>query len=147
MIFNNICVVVKYLRVKQELTKRGILAFNAEIRQGHKCFAESNTPAYYIKAYIQSRRVIQHSDTQLKDTHIVKNLFGLFSHIFSFNVIDKSYRQVLTPVNNSQLLLKLAILDKFRFVTFHSMATQKKLQYTSLGQTRVLMTLIHNALF
>ena len=39
----------------------------------------------------------------------------IFSHfICSFNVIYKSYRQVLTPVNNSQLLLKLAILDKFR---------------------------------
>jgi hypothetical protein len=45
------------------------------------------------------------------------------------NVIDKSYRQALTPVNNSLLLLKLAILDKFRLVTtFHTKATQKKLQ-------------------
>jgi hypothetical protein len=34
-------------------------------------------------------------------------------------VIYKSYRQVLTPVNNSQLLLKLEILDKLRLVTFH----------------------------
>jgi hypothetical protein len=30
-----------------------------------------------------------------------------------------SYRQVLTPVNNFQLLLKLEILDKLRFATFH----------------------------
>jgi hypothetical protein len=29
------------------------------------------------------------------------------------------YRQVLTPINNSQLLLKLEILDKLRLVTFH----------------------------
>ncbi len=37
-----------------------------------------------------------------------------------------SYRQVLTPVNNSQLLLKLEILDKLRPVTFHTTATQRK---------------------
>jgi hypothetical protein len=35
----------------------------------------------------------------------------------NFNVIDKSYREVLTLINNSQLLLKLEILDKFRLVT------------------------------
>jgi hypothetical protein len=34
-----------------------------------------------------------------------------------FNVINKSYRQVLTMINNSQVLLKLEILDKFRLVT------------------------------
>jgi hypothetical protein len=38
---------------------------------------------------------------------------------FRLQVIYKSYRQVLTPVNNSQLLLKLEILDKLRLVTFH----------------------------
>ncbi len=38
---------------------------------------------------------------------------------FRLQVIDKSCRQVLTPVNSSQLLLKLEILDKFRLVTFH----------------------------
>jgi hypothetical protein len=36
---------------------------------------------------------------------------------FKLQVIDKSYRQVLPPVNNSQLLLKLEILDKLRLVT------------------------------
>jgi hypothetical protein len=36
------------------------------------------------------------------------------------------YRHVLTPVNNSQLLLKLEILDKLRLVTFHATATQSK---------------------
>jgi hypothetical protein len=36
-----------------------------------------------------------------------------------------SYRQVLTPVNNSQLLLKLEILDKLRLVTFYATATQR----------------------
>jgi hypothetical protein len=38
---------------------------------------------------------------------------------FRLQVIYKSYRQVLTPVNNSQLLLKLENLDKLRLVTFH----------------------------
>jgi len=42
----------------------------------------------------------------------------------------------------------LAILGKFRLVTFHTLATQKKLQHkTGLGEMRVLMTLIHNAPF
>jgi len=49
---------------------------------------------------------------------IVKNMFG-FTVLYCtvFNVNDKSYRQVLTLINNSQLLLKLEILDKFRLVT------------------------------
>jgi hypothetical protein len=38
---------------------------------------------------------------------------------FRLQVIYKSYRQVLTPVNNSQHLLKLENLDKLRLVTFH----------------------------
>jgi len=38
--------------------------------------------------------------------------------LFLLQVIDMSYRQVLTPVNNCQLLLKLEILDKLRLVTF-----------------------------
>ena len=54
-------------------------------------------------------------------------MFGFSILLFTaFGVIDKSYRQVLTPVINSQLLLKLVILDKFRLVTFHSLATQRK---------------------
>ncbi len=50
--------------------------------------------------------------------YIVKNMFG-FTILYCtiFNVIDKSYRQVLTLINNSQLLLKPEILDKFRLVT------------------------------
>jgi hypothetical protein len=51
---------------------------------------------------------------------IVKNTSGFSILLFTaFNVIDKSYRQVLTQVNNSQLLLKLEIIDKFRLVTNH----------------------------
>ncbi len=57
----------------------------------------------------------------------MKNPFGLSSDsFFKLSVIYKLYRLVLTPVNNSQLFLKLEILDKFRLVTFHTMATQRK---------------------
>ncbi len=45
--------------------------------------------------------------------------------LFHFSVTYNSCRQVLTTVNNSQLLLKLPILDKFRLVTFHTYATQR----------------------
>jgi hypothetical protein len=44
---------------------------------------------------------------------------------FRLYVIDKSYGQVLTPVNNSQLLLKLEIIDKFRLVAFHKNTIQR----------------------
>ena len=53
----------------------------------------------------------------------------------AFNVVDKSYRQVLTPVKNSQLLLKLEILDKLRLVTFHRNKTERKCN-VYLVQTR-----------
>jgi hypothetical protein len=48
---------------------------------------------------------------------------------FKLQVIYKSYRQVLTPVNNAQLLLKLEILDKLRLVTFHKNTIQRKIQH------------------
>jgi hypothetical protein len=69
---------------------------------------------------------------------IVKNQFGLLQMLyFHSNVIGKSYKQVLTPFNNSQLLLKLEIPDKFRLVTLHATATQRKLQHeTVLHQFR-----------
>ena len=37
------------------------------------------------------------------------------SLLYSCNVDDMSYRQVLTLINNAQLILKLEILDKFKF--------------------------------
>ncbi len=47
-------------------------------------------------------------------------MFGFSILLFTaFNADDKSYRQVLTPVYNSQMLLKLEILDKFRLVANH----------------------------
>ncbi len=79
----------------------------------------------------------------------MKNWFGLSSDtLFQLIVIYKSYRQVLTLVNNSQLLLKLEILDKLRLVTFHKWQHKEsatlKLVHTSSGEMRVLMTLIHS---
>ncbi len=53
---------------------------------------------------------------------MVKNLFGLYFRLFSF----KLYRQKLSQVNTSQLLLKLESLDKLRLVTFLKTTTQRK---------------------
>ncbi len=51
----------------------------------------------------------------------MKIRFGWILQImyFRFQVNYKSYRQVLTPITNFQLLLKLEILDELRLVTFH----------------------------
>ncbi len=45
---------------------------------------------------------------------------------FRLQVIYKSYRQVQTLIANSQLLLKLEILDKLRLVTLHKNIIQRK---------------------
>jgi hypothetical protein len=70
--------------------------------------------------------------------------------LFQLSVIYKSYWQVLTHVNNSQLLLKLEILDNLRLVTLHKWQHKEsatlKLVHTSSGEMRVLMTLIHKVL-
>jgi hypothetical protein len=50
--------------------------------------------------------------------HCSENSVWLDLQILYLQIIHESYRQVLTPVNNSQLLLKLEILDKLRLVTF-----------------------------
>jgi hypothetical protein len=51
-------------------------------------------------------------------------------------------------MNNSQLLLKLEILDKLRLVMFHKWQYKEsatlELVHTSSGEVQVLMTLIHN---
>jgi hypothetical protein len=55
--------------------------------------------------------------------------------VFKLQVIYKSYIQVLTP--NSQLLLKLEILDMLRLITFHTTTTQRKCNViTGLYQSR-----------
>jgi hypothetical protein len=80
----------------------------------------------------------------------VKILFGwILQYCISGFKLHKSCRQVLTPVNNSQLLLKQEILDKLRLVTFHKNATQRKhkvlLVQTRSGEMGVLITLNHRA--
>jgi hypothetical protein len=56
----------------------------------------------------------------------MKNPLGIvLINLFQLGVIYKSHRQVLTPIYNSQLLLKLPILDKFRLAIFHKSATQR----------------------
>jgi len=58
-----------------------------------------------------------------------------------------SYILVLTPVDNSKLLLKLEILDKLRLVKFHKWQHKEsatlELVHNSSRETCVLMTLTH----
>jgi hypothetical protein len=80
--------------------------------------------------------------------YLVKNPFFISSDtLFQLRDVYESYRQVLTPVNNSELLLKLEILDKLRLVTFHKQQNKEsatlKMVHTSSGEMRVLVTLIH----
>ncbi len=78
---------------------------------------------------------------------MVKNPFGRIPvNVFQLGFVYMSYRQVLTPIHNSQLLLKLPILDKFRLAIFHKSATQRNYSIKTginqfRGETRVLMTL------
>jgi hypothetical protein len=68
----------------------------------------------------------------------VKNLFGIVPiNVFQLSVIYKWYRQVLTPIHNAQVLLKLPILDKFRLETLHTCATQRNYSVkTGMNQFR-----------
>jgi hypothetical protein len=57
---------------------------------------------------------------------IVKNLFGLIRLLFSASsVYYKLYRQVLTPIDNIQGLLRQPIFDKNRLVAFHIKVRQR----------------------
>jgi hypothetical protein len=68
---------------------------------------------------------------------IGKNLFGFYKvYPPTTSVIHKSYKQVLTPVNNLQLLLRLPILDMFRLLTFHLQATQRNYKLVCTGFRR-----------
>jgi hypothetical protein len=64
-------------------------------------------------------------------------MFG-FSILYytAFNVDDQSYRQVLTLINNFQLLLKLEILDKFRLLQTNNSNTKETATFSSLHQYR-----------
>ncbi len=63
---------------------------------------------------------------------IVENPFDVvLINVFQLCVIYKSYRQVLTPIHNSQLLLKPTL------ETFHTCATQRKYSIkTGMNQFR-----------
>ena len=69
---------------------------------------------------------------------MVKNLFGIVpTNVFQLSVIYKLYRQELTPIHNSQFLLKLPILDKLRLETFHTCAAQRNYSIkTGMNQFR-----------
>jgi hypothetical protein len=57
---------------------------------------------------------------------MVKNPFGRIPvNAFQLGFVYMSHRQVLTPIHNYQLILKLPILDKFRLAIFHKSATQR----------------------
>jgi len=57
---------------------------------------------------------------------MMKNLCVIvLINLFQLSVIYKSHREVQTLFHNSQLLLKLPILDKFRHATIHKSATQR----------------------
>jgi hypothetical protein len=80
----------------------------------------------------------------------VKNPFVLSSYtLFQLHILYKSYRQILTPVINFRLLLKLEILDKLRNVTFHKRPHKEsamlELVHTSSREIQVLMALTHKA--
>jgi hypothetical protein len=61
----------------------------------------------------------------LSRLHIETSVWLISDALFQLSVIYISYSQVLTPVNNLKLLLKLPVLDKLRLVTFHLQATQR----------------------
>jgi len=69
---------------------------------------------------------------------IVKNPFGVTPiNVFKLGIIYMPYRQVLTTINNFQLLLKLPILDKFRLAKFHKVQHKEtKVSKTGINQFR-----------
>jgi hypothetical protein len=87
-------------------------------------------------------------NNKVKIINIVKRGFGKVFWIFIFlQEIDKSYRQVLTWITNSSLLLKLQNLDKSRLATFYTHIIQRKtVTLTGLiliGETVISMILNH----
>jgi hypothetical protein len=83
---------------------------------------------------------------------IVKIGFGKVFQIFIFfQVIYKSYRQVLTLVEKSSLLLKLRIFNKSRLATLYENVTQRnavqQTGFISIGETVISMTLNRRAFY
>jgi len=79
----------------------------------------------YLSSYISCKTdILAAADILPFVPHIVKNTFAYSSDtLFQLSVIYKLYRQVLTPINNSQLLLNLEILDKLRLAQHKQTAT------------------------
>ncbi len=78
---------------------------------------------------IQSAEVhVKAASILSRDKHhtVVNNPLGLIRLLFSASAgIYKSYRQVLTPIDNLQCLLRLPSVDKTRFVAFHKTTIQR----------------------
>jgi len=79
---------------------------------------------------------------------ILKNQFDLSA--FYFQILEciyyESYRQVLTPVDNLQCLLRLPIFEKTRLVAFHLQRDKENYHncvFTRKRKARVIMTFIH----
>ncbi len=72
-----------------------------------------------------------------------------FQIFIFFQVNYKSYRQVLTSIENSSLLLKLRIFNKSRLATLYKHSTQRNMvQWTGfilIGETAISMTLNRQA--
>ncbi len=101
-----------------------LVSLLTNIRRASKKLPGTNTLAYIYPKGLDSqiRMFVSKEGAYPKpqlDLYSEKSLWVLC--LFS----TSSYSQVLIPVNNFQLLLKLEILDKVRLVTFHKKATQR----------------------
>jgi hypothetical protein len=78
---------------------------------------------------------------------IVKSGFGKVFSLFILQDIYKSYRQVLTSITNSPLLLKPENFDKSRLATFYKHIIQRNVATLtgsiSIGEMGISMTLNH----
>jgi hypothetical protein len=102
-----------------------------------------------IYAYLETSGG-QSSNPYLNVVHVVKILF-CWILFFKLQVTYKSYRQVLTPVNNSQLLFKAGNSRHVQTCYISQKHNTKKLQHFNWfklapGETGVFMTLNHRAL-
>ncbi len=83
---------------------------------------------------------------RMKSTHLSEKSVWLYHFLFSASsVYCKSYRQILTPVDNLLHLLSLPIFDKTRLVAFCKRLDKETTLtgFYHIEKTRVLMTLIH----
>jgi hypothetical protein len=103
-----------------------------------------------IYAYLETSGG-QSSNPYLNVVHVVKILFcWILNIVFEASSYLQSYRQVLTPVNNSQLLFKAGNSRQVQTCYISQKHNTKKLQHFNWfklapGETGVLMTLNHRA--